>query len=83
MTYKIGQRIKMTKDAIENYGNEYEYKTFTISHISTKYMPAKEFFEKNKPIGYHPGYDESENGMPLYDFNELTFSLYDWEVTKD
>jgi hypothetical protein len=35
-----------------------------------------------KAMGYHPGYDESANGRPLYDLEGLNFSLYYWEVER-
>jgi len=77
-----GSRVKMTDDALENYGEEYRDRAFTITHISTKYMPASEFFAKGQPAGYHPGYDESVAPQALYDFEELQFSLYQWEVRQ-
>lgn len=77
---KIGNKVKMTKDALDNYGEEYRDKTFTIEHVSTRYMPANEFFSSGKPSGFHPGYDEAAKGRPLYDLEELEFSLYWWEV---
>ena len=77
---RIGDKVLMTDDAIENYGEEYRDKEFTICAISWRYMPAKEFYDKNMPHGYHPGYDEGVGDSELYDFEELEFSLYDWEI---
>ena len=77
--HKIGDKVKMTADALENYGEKYAGDTFTVTHVSTRYMPADEFFSKGKPAGYHPGYDESA-GCALYDLRGLGFSLYEWEV---
>ena len=79
---KIGDKCKMTKDAIDNYGQKYAGKIFTVESVSTKYMAASEFFARDKPSGYHPGYDEAANGKPLYDLVELDFSLHYWEVIK-
>lgn len=79
-------RVKMNEVALENYGEQYRDVIFEVTHIATKYMPAKEFFEKNRPNGYHPGYDESMNGSRLYDLKRvdtgenLGFSLYNWEL---
>jgi hypothetical protein len=75
-----GAVIKLSNEAIENYGEEYKGKEFVVEHVATKYMPATEFFRRNSPDGYHPGYDESANGKPLYDLVGLEFSLYYWEV---
>ncbi|MFA5217119.1 hypothetical protein [Sulfuricurvum sp.] len=80
MKRKIGNTVFMNEDALENYGNGYKDKPLTITHIATKYMPSKQFFAEGKPKGYHPGYDESVSPMALYDFEELEFSLYEWEI---
>ncbi len=79
-TRKVGDVVYMTPDALDNYGEQYAGKPLTITHVSTKYMPAKEFYAKGKPDGYHPGYDESMNGMALYDFDGLNSSLYEYEI---
>ena len=86
MAYKIGTIVTMTKDAVDNYGAEWENVELVVDSVATKYMPAKEFFAKGMPNGYHPGYDETANGKPLYDLTikdtgeNLNFSLYYWEV---
>ena len=80
MQFKIGQKVTMTEDALENYGEKYRDRILTITHSAHSYMPADEFYEQNKPIGYHPGYDDSVKGQGLYDFEGLEFSLYDWEL---
>lgn len=64
---KIGEQFILTEDAIENYGEEYEGKKFTVSHVARN---TKE----------HPGYDNSMEGMALYDAKELNFSVYEYEV---
>jgi len=79
---KIGDKCEMTKDAIDNYGIEYLGVIFTVEAVATKYMPAKDFFSKGMPEGFHPGYDEAAGGDPLYDLEGLDFSLYDWEVIE-
>lgn len=77
----IGSKVRMTEDAIENYGEEYRNRILIVESISWKYMPAKEFFAKNKPDGYHPGYDEGAGGK-LYDFENFNSSLYSWEIKQ-
>ena len=79
---KIGDKFELTEDALENYGAEYKDKVFTVSHVATAYMPAKEFYAKGSPNGFHPGYDNGVKGQSLYDSEELNFSVYDWEVNK-
>lgn len=81
---RVGSIVTMRRDALENYGEKWRGVSLTITHVATAYMPAKEFFAKGKPQGYHPGYDKS--GGPLYDLKrtdtgeDLPMSLYGWEV---
>lgn len=79
MRKPVGSKVKMTADAVENYGKEYAGKTLTITHAANKYMPASQFYAQGKPEGYHPGYDEGAGGW-LYDFSEINFSLYSHEL---
>lgn len=79
MSYRVGKQLVMTEEALENYGEQYRDVPLTVSHVAYGYMPAEEFYRLGKPEGYHPGYDGVGNG-PLYDFEELQFSLYSWEV---
>lgn len=80
MSFKIGQTVRMSGDAIDNYGTDYANKPLKIISKSNKYMPAEQFYAQNMPKGYHPGYDEGMKGQYLYDFEGLDFSLYDWEL---
>lgn len=79
--------ITMTNNAIENYGEKYREVELEIVHEATQYMPAHEFYAKGRPQGFHPGYDSSMNGIPLYDLRikatgeEIPYSLYRWELT--
>ena len=77
--FKVGQTVKMTANAVENYGPQYSDAPFKITNIAVAYMHASEFFP-NKPEGYHPGFDR-EAGAALYDLEGLSMSLYDWELT--
>lgn len=79
MPHRIGTKVKMTRSAIENYGEKYAGKTFTVTHRANKYMPAAQFYAKGQPEGYHPGYDEEAGGF-LYDLEGLNMSLYGWEL---
>lgn len=78
--FKVGDRVSLTADALENYGAKHAGKSFRVSHVATRYMPASEFYAKGSPAGFHPGYDDS-TGCALYDCEGLSFSLYDWELT--
>ena len=64
---KVGDKITLTNEAIENYGEEYQNREFTITHIA---------FNENE----HMGYDNSLDGMALYDLSEFDFSVYDYEI---
>lgn len=77
--HNIGDAIQLTAEALENYGAKYADRDFKVTHVSTRYMPAKEFYAKGRPAGFHPGYDESAD-CALYDCEGLPFSLYEWEV---
>lgn len=81
--FKLGDRVQMSDDALDNYGEKYRGKTLIVTHVATKYMPATEFFAKGQPAGYHPGFDDA--GGALYDLRfpddkPLPMSLYDWEL---
>lgn len=80
--FRKGQKAVMSKEALDNYGYEYEGIVLVITHVATKYMPAKEFYAKGMPDGYHPGYDEVASGIGLYDVDGFNGSLYDWELEQ-
>jgi hypothetical protein len=71
--FKINQEVKMSDNAIENYGKEYQDVVFQITHIAKN--------EKD-----HPGYDSGLAPEWLYGLKrvdngeDLQFSLYDWEL---
>lgn len=65
--FKIGDKVKIASDNDnENYDN-FRDKVLTITHIATN--------EKQ-----HEGYDSSMQGMALYDFKDVPFSLYEYEI---
>ena len=69
--HNLGERVRMTDDALENYGEKYRGKIFTVSHIA-----------KNREE--HSGYDEGVGKQALYDLKlngkDFGSSLYDWEL---
>ena len=71
----VGVKFRMSKDALENYGEEYTGKVFTVRARYDHYVPAAKM--ENDPTG-HPGFD-SNGGRFLYS-SELPFDLYDWEM---
>lgn len=85
MRNKVGDTVTMTRDAIDNYGDQWTDIALRITRKATQYMPAKEFYAKGKPEGFHPGYDGAA-GDPLFDLEvvktgqPLSFSLYQWEI---
>ena len=82
MKFKKGDKVKMTDDALENYGVENKDKVFIVEHAAHSYMPSSEFYSKGMPHGYHPGYDNSIKGQGLYDLKGFNSSLYDYELIK-
>lgn len=85
--FTVGQKVLMSQEALDNYGQEFEGIVLIITSKSTAYMPAKEFYSSGMPKGFHPGYDEGVGGG-LYDLKRaddslaLDFSLYDWELIR-
>ena len=79
--FKKGDPVRMNADALDNYGAKYANRVLVVESVSTKYMPASEFFARGKPDGFHPGFDAS-SGCALYDLEGCSMSLYDWELEK-
>lgn len=83
--FRVGSRVVMNEDALDNYGKRWQGIVFVVTDVSTKYMPSSEFFSRGRPTGYHPGFDP-EGGSALYSLkieatNEpLGNDLYDWEL---
>lgn len=83
--FRVGSKVRMSEDALSNYGEKWRGQTLVVMHVATKYMSAKEFFAKGQPQGYHPGFDDTGGGRALYDLTDsdgkdLPMSLYDWEL---
>lgn len=85
---KVGDRVVMSDDALDNYGEQWRDIPLEITSKATAYMSAKEFFAQGKPEGFHPGYDESSGGA-LFDLRntqtgeDLGMSLYEWELRRN
>lgn len=81
----MGRHVVMNEDAIANYGERWRGVVLEVTHSATRHMPAKEFYSRGEPDGYHPGFDGS-SGSPLHDLRRidtgerLDISLYDWEL---
>ncbi len=69
------QKVVMTNEAIENYGEQWRDVVLVITHVAHSKAD-------------HPGYDEGVSPQGLYDLKredndeELNMSLYDWELKK-
>ena len=78
--FKTGDSVFIDTD--NDQYREYLNKELMVTHVATKYMKAREFFDNGKPNGFHPGFDNA--GAALYDLEydgtEVPFSLYDWEL---
>lgn len=75
--YSKGDTVKMTRDALENYGAEYAGKVYEIGQWYDHYVPQR-LMKNNDPHG-HPGYDAA-TGDCLYHLKGLNFDLYEWEL---
>lgn len=75
--YRVGDKFKMSKDALDNYGEEYRDKEFTIRARYDHYVSPTEM--ANDPTG-HPGFDP--NGGEFLYGSELNFDLYEWEMIR-
>jgi hypothetical protein len=74
-----GSKFRLTEDAIENYGEEYRDKVFTVLQWFDRCcLPDLMHLPANKHG--HPGYEDDGSGRILYDAEELNFSVYDWEI---
>ena len=71
--YRLGNKVRMTEEALENYGEQYSEVTFEIIKVS-------------KSTKDHPGFDDSVYPDWLYDLKNLDNgeyfpgSLYDYEL---
>jgi hypothetical protein len=74
--YGIGSRFTMRESALENYGEKYRGRVFTVKGVYTHYCSPDQ--THNDPTG-HPGFDPS-GGSPLYETDDLNFALYAWEM---
>jgi hypothetical protein len=80
--FGMGSRVRMTLEALENYGYEHSGRVFVVEHVATRYMPTKRFFRLGMPSGCHLGFDEA-SGSVLYDLEGFESSLYDWELESE
>jgi len=72
--FRVGDRVEMTDDALENYGKQYRDVVFKVIVVS-----------KNQ--NDHPRYDMGVYPMGLYDLETpegeyFGLSLYDWELRR-
>ena len=74
MTWRIGTKVKVSSDNDNENYNDFRNKVLKITHIA-------------KNTNQHSGYDNSMEGMPLYDLEALdgtpvNCSLYEYELEK-
>ncbi len=74
--FLVGERFKLTSDALDNYGEKYSSKVFTV----------RQWFNRHMPVGKcgthdHPGYDGSTCDL-LYEADGLNIAVYGWEMEK-
>lgn len=77
---RIGQKFKLTANAVENYGEEYRDRVFQVTRAYDHYAPPG----SGHPTG-HPGFDAGA-GKRLYEFKDaitgedMEFAVYSWEM---
>lgn len=76
-SYNIGDKFKLTSSALDNYGDEYTDKVYTIEGWADHHCKASEIATDKHG---HLGFDESA-GTAIYS-SELPFDLYEWEMKK-
>ena len=76
-SYAIGDTFQLSDDALDNYGEKYRGKVFTVTGVYDHY-------NKNPwgsdPTG-SPGFDEGADSA-LYG-SELPFDVYEWEMVAE
>ncbi len=77
MIFRIGDKFKMSNEALDNYGEEYRDVVFTVGDRYDHYVPVAKM--QSDPTG-HPGFDPNGGGY-LYG-SELNFDLYEWEMIR-
>jgi antirestriction protein len=65
--FKKGDKVKIASDNDNENYDKFRGKTLTVTHVAT-----------NKE--QHRGYDSAMEGMALYDFKGVPFSLYEYEI---
>lgn len=75
--YDIGDKVTMSRDALENYGEQYRGHVFTVEQWYDHYAKVDHTFDKHG----HPGYDPATNDC-LYHLAGLNFDLYSWELNR-
>jgi hypothetical protein len=65
--YKIGDEVRVTSDNDNDCYGSFRDNVLVVAHIATS--------QKD-----HPVYDDSMEGMALYDFEGVDCSLYEYEI---
>ena len=65
--YNIGDEVKVSSENDNECYDTFRDDVLIISHVATS-------------TEEHPGYDDSMEGMALYDFEGVECSLYEYEI---
>ncbi|WP_131722536.1 hypothetical protein [Mycolicibacterium conceptionense] len=72
MSVNVGDIIRLTDDAVENYGEKWRGQDLRVTHVAHS-------------IDDHPGYDPAAEGVALVDTEyahtggDVPFSVYEYE----
>lgn len=73
-SYRRGSVVKLSADALDNYGHEHADRSFIVEQWYDHYCKPGADDEHG-----HPGFD-SAAVSPLYHLAGLNFDLYAWEL---
>jgi hypothetical protein len=82
-TYRIGQRVVLTQNALDNYGELYRGVVFLVTEWYDHYVPTSRPGWENDSHG-HPGFNAGAGGV-LYSIKGIKGEaapgdVYSWEL---
>jgi hypothetical protein len=77
-SYSIGDKFKLSADALANYGQRYADQIFTVRQWYDHHVKPDQM--QLDPHG-HPGFDSAAGTGAIYG-SELPFDVYEWEMER-
>jgi hypothetical protein len=79
--FRRGQKVKLSPEALENYGEEYRDKVYKIEQWYDHQVSSQHYYFHADEHG-HPGYDGDATTGKLYHLAGFPSDLYDLELEK-